>query len=767
MSAKKLVRSVFDFEDEFIETIAEVPEKEPEAWAPEKPLRVAGVGHPRVDGYARTTGDARFAVDVQLPRMTLGRVLRSPVPHARIRKIDTSEAEKVPGVLGIMTYANAPKIRWYRNSFLFDPHIRYEGDEVAFVVAETEVALEEALRRIHVEYEELPFVLEAEEAMKPNAPRLFKNGNIRDGKPRVYQRGDVEKGFAEADAVVEDTYRTQVVHHAPLEPHVCVVNWEGDRLTIWESTQATFRVQQGLANILKIPLNKIRVINYFMGAGFGSKLGIEKHTVMAALMAKRLGRPVKVVTPRKDEFLAMGNRPSSVQKLKVAAKKDGTLTAISLWSVGPGGAYRSGSAYLGTPAREMYRCPNVRTEEYTVYVNAGPARAMRAPGHVQAFFALDSILDDLAEKLGMDPLDFRIKNIAEIDQVRRRPYTSKRLKEAYEAGAKAIGWYERRNKKPGQGKGPLKRGIGMASQIWGGGGGPPAFATVEINRDGSVVVRSGSQDIGTGTRTIVAQIAAEELGLDLDRVTVVIGDTGVCPYGPTSGGSITAASLTPAVQAAAAEARDRLKEYAAVLLKVEPDQVSYEPGRFFVAAEPSRAVTFEEAAHKMGNNMIVATGARGLNPKGYTINSFGAQFAEVEVDVETGRVRVLKVVAAHDIGRAINPLTVRSQFEGGIMMGLGFALTEERWLDPQVGRQVNANLHEFKVPTIAETPEIEVIIVSEADTKANTVGGKGIGEPCIIPTAAAVANAVYNAIGVRVKELPITPDRVLQALGRV
>jgi len=764
--AKKLIRSVFDFEEGFIETIAEVPEKEPEAWAPERAMRVAGKGHPRVDGYARASGDARYAIDIQLPRMAYGRVLRSRIPHGRIRKIDTSEAEKVPGVLGIMTYANAPKIRWYRNSYLFDPHLRYEGDEVAFVVAETEGALEEALHKIRVDVEELPFVLDAEEAMRPTAPKLYKSGNIRDGKPRVYQRGDIQKGFAEADVVVEDAFKTQVVHHAPLEPHVCVVNWEGDRLTIWESTQATFRVQQGIASILKVPLNKVRVINAFMGAGFGSKLGIEKHTVMAALMARQIGRPVKVVTPRKDEFLSMGNRPASVQKLKVGAKKDGTLTAISLWSVGPGGAYRSGSAYLGTPVREMYKCANVRTEEYTVYVNAGPARAMRAPGHVQGFFALDSILDELAEKIGMDPLDFRIRNIAEIDQVRKRPYTSKRLKEAYEAGARAIGWYKRRNKVPGSGKGPLKRGLGMASQIWGGGGGPPAFATVEVNRDGTVVVHSGSQDIGTGTRTIVAQVAAEELGLDLDRVSVVIGDTALCPYGPTSGGSVTAASLTPAVQAAAVEARERLKDYAAVILGVDPEQVSYKPGRYYLTSDPSKSVSFEEAARKMGNNMVVTTGARGPNPKGYTINSFGAQFAEVEVDVETGRVRVLKIVAAHDIGRAINPLTVRSQFEGGIIMGMGYALTEERWLDPQVGRQVNPNLHEYRVPTLAETPEIEVIIVSEADTKANTVGGKGIGEPCIIPTAAAIANAVYNAIGVRVKELPITPDRVLRALGK-
>jgi xanthine dehydrogenase YagR molybdenum-binding subunit len=764
--AKKLVRSVWDFENEWVETVAEVPERLPEPWAPDRPLRVAGQKYPRVDGYQRVSGDARYAFDIQLPRMLHGKILRSPLPHARVKQIRAEKALALPGVVAVFTHENIPPIPWYGDSFLFDPHVRYEGDEVALVVAESEAVAEEALGLIEVDYEPLPFVIDPEEALAAGAPKLHDEGNLWNGRPNVYERGDVEKGFQEADVVVEDTFRTQVVHHAQLEVHVCVADWEGDQLTVYETTQATFSVQRSLASILKLPLNKVRVVNYFMGGGFGSKLGLEKQTVLAALAAKQLGRPVRIANPRKDEFLAMGNRPSSIQKLKVGAKRDGTLTAISLWSLGPGGAYRSAGAELGTPVREIYKCPNVRTEESTVYINAGPARPKRAPGHPQGTFALESILDEVAEKLGMDPLEFRLKNYAEIDQVRNRPYTSKYLREAYEAGAKAIGWYEKRNKIPGSGVGPIKRGIGMATQIWGGGGGPPAYATVEIVSDGSVIVRSGSQDIGGGTRTIVAQVAAEELGIPMDRVTVIMGDTALCPYGPTSGGSVTAASITPAVLAAAVEAREQLKGYAASALNVPADQLAWEPGRFFLKSDPGKSISFEEAASRLRSNMIVVTGARGPNPEGYTINSFGAQFAEVEVDTETGRVRVLKIVAAHSVGRLINPLTGRCQFEGGIIMGLGFALLENRWMDPNVGRMINTNLHDYRVPTMMEIPEIEVIIVSEPDTKANPVGGIGIGEPAIIPTAAAIANAVYNAIGVRVRELPITPYRVLEALGK-
>ncbi|MFZ0389404.1 MAG: xanthine dehydrogenase family protein molybdopterin-binding subunit, partial [Calditrichia bacterium] len=711
----------------------------------------------------KVSGSAVYALDVRLPGMVFARTLRSPFPNARITGIDTRKAKNLPGVLYILTHENSPEIKWYDRSLLFDPHVRYEGEEVAVVAAKTDAIAEEALKLIEVNYEELPFVTDPSRAMEEDAPEVYDSGNIVEGESDKSQRGNVEEGFRQADVVIEREYTTPVVIHNPTEVHCSAVNWDGDELTVWDSTQGIFSVRDRVADALKMPESHVRVIKKYMGGGFGSKLEAGKYTVMAAIIARRIGRPVHIALDRKAMNQAVGNRPSSYQRLKGGVKKDGTLTALQHYSYGPAGAYPSGAG-CSWPLRSIYKCENVKTEDYTVYINAGKARPFRAPGHVQGIVGLDSLMDELAEEIGMDPLEFRLKNYAEIDQVSNQPYTSKLLKECYRQGAKAIGWDNRR--KAGSGNGPLKTGIGMATQIWWGGGSPPAYATINLNRDGSLQVIAGTQDIGTGTYTIIAQVAAEVLEVPMDRIQVILGDTAVCPYGPSSGGSTTAPSISPAVRDAAELMKARLISGAAASLEVPEDQVRYRNGRLSAAGRNGNEMEIGEVVRKMRERVLTVTGARSQNPDGYTINSFGAQFAAVEVNENTGKIRVKKIVAAHDIGRTLNRKLLENQFHGGIMQGLGFALMEERVIDRNTGKVLTTNFHDYKIPTVMDTPEIEVIIVSDGDPQISNTGVKGIGEPAIIPTAGAIANAVYNALGVRIYDLPMTPDRVINALQK-
>lgn len=760
---RKIVKSKYFFEEDYIETLGEVSTEKVKDWGPNSQLKVVGKSLSRIDGYDKVSGSAVYSFDVTLPNMAYAKTLRCPLPHARIKRIDVSEAKKVPGVLAVLTYENAPKIPWYYGmSFLFDSHLRYEGDEVACVAAETEQIAADAIKLIHVEYEELPFVVDAGAAMKPGAAKVHEAGNIVRGKPQIYKRGDIEKGFKQADVVLEDTFSTQVEIHNPLEPHCSVVNWDGSRLTIWDSTQGVFSVRDAVADYLKMPASKVRVIKKYMGGAFGSKLEAGKYTVMAALLARKIGRPVRIALDRKAMNLAVGNRPDSVQKLKIGAKKDGTLIAMSHYSYGAAGAYPSGAG-CSWPLRTLYKCPNVRTEEYTVFINAGRGRPFRAPGHVQGTFAFESIIDETAEKIGMDPLEFRIKNYTEVDPSSNQPYTSKLLRQAYERGAAAIGWQN--HKSAGSDNGPVKTGLGVATQIWWGGGGPPAYATLKLNRDGSAHVIAGSQDLGTGTYTFVAQVAAEVLEIPIDKIQVTLGDTAVAPYCGSSGGSTTAPSVSPAVRDAAEQMKAKLISGAAAILNIAEDQLVYKEGTIFAQNQPDKKLTIANVVRRMRERVLITTGARNANPSGYAINSFGAQFARVEVDTYTGKIVVKKIVAAHDIGRVLNRKTLENQFHGGILQGLGFALTEERVMDEFSGKMLNPNLHDYKMATVYDVPEIEVIIVSEGDSLISNTGVKGIGEPAMIPTPAAVANAVYNAIGVRIKSLPITPDKVLMALN--
>jgi len=754
----RVVRTRVEFEGEISEELALVQGEDLAAWGEGAELRV--VGHParRIEGAAKVTGRAVYTHDLRFPGMLYARILRSPYPRARVRRVDPSRALALPGVRSVLHRFNAPKAAFRGEETIFRDEVRFVGDEVAAVAAESEETADEALGLISVDYEVLPHVVDLEEAIDDSSPRIDEKGNVHDAGS--YQRGDLRRAMREADAVVEGTYRTSTQMHNSLETHGAVAVWDGDLLTVFESTQHIFGVRQGLQAALRIPYAKIRVVCEHMGGGFGSKGGIGKYTIVAALFARELGVPVRCVLDRREENLAAGNRSATLQRVRIAAK-GGRISAIAhdAWSSAGQGRWVADPT---GPTKGLYDVPNVAVRSYRVMANTGSLSAFRAPGYVEGTFALESSIDELADTIGMDPLELRRRHAgATSDPISGLRYSAKRLIECFDIGAEEIGW-SRRRPKGLRGSAPgLRRGLGMASQLWGGGGAPPAYATVHLNPDGTAIVRIGTQDIGTGTRTIVAQVCAEELGIDLDAVRVEIGDTD-SPYAPISAGSLTVASIAPAIRLAAADAREQLLDVASGVLEVPRAELAVERGHVVSrGARTPLAKVFEE----LQNYTVVGRGGRMPNPEDLSLKTFGAHFAEVEVDPAVGEVRVEKVVAVHDIGRVIDPLTARSQVEGGVIQALGFALTEERVLDRPLGRVLNADLERYKVPTVMDVPRIVARFVDVPDSEANNTGAKGLGEPPIIPTAAAVANAVANALGVRIRHLPLTPARVLEALA--
>jgi xanthine dehydrogenase YagR molybdenum-binding subunit len=713
---------------------------------PEKQeFKIIGQYTPRVDGKLIVTGRAKYTQDLSFKDMLCGKILRSPYASAEIIGMDISQAESLPGVKAVLK--------------LKEGRVKYEGEQVAAVAADDEKTAEEALGLIRVDYKLLPHVVAPEKAMAEGSPQVHDSANVQ--KLNEYNRGDVDKGFAEAEIIFERTYKTAVEIHHPVETHVSIAQWDEDRLTVWDSTQAIFSVRDGLARALGIPASRIRVIKMYMGGGFGCKLGVNEHTIVAAQLAKETGRPVKITLSRKENSLCVGNRPTSLITVKAGVKKDGALISLFMKNYTSGGVGRGDRC--SEPLIDIYKCPNVKVEEFTVFTNTGASRPTRAPGHVQGTFALEGFMEELANELGFDPLDLRRKNYTSSNRGETGiPYSSKGLDKCYELGASAIGW-ARRNKKPGGGQGKKKRGLGVASQIWWGAGVPGTLADVKIHPDGSVEAISGTQDLGGGTRTFMATITAETLGLEPQDITVKIGDT-TYPWAPSSGGSQTTPSVAPAIRDAAMKAAEHLKSLAAKKLNVAASDIALGNKNLFDKNNPERSVAFQEITKELRREAVFH-GERGDLPAGFAYNSFGAHFAEVEVDTETGQVKVLKVVAAHEIGRVINKQTAESQVVGGITQGVSAALFEERVIDENTGKMVNPNLQNYKPATSMDSPEIVPIFIDIVDPRINNLGTKGLGEPPRIPISAAVANAVYNAIGVHLREIPMTPDKVLKALG--
>ncbi|MEJ2661713.1 MAG: molybdopterin-dependent oxidoreductase, partial [Desulfobacteraceae bacterium] len=583
---------------------------------------------------------------------------------------------------------------------------------------------------------------------------------------------DVAEGMAEADVVLEESYRTECEIHTPMELHGCVANWEADRLTIWESTQGVYAVQKKVAEALNLPLSKVRVIGHYMGGGFGSKLRAGKYTVIAALLARITGRPVKMVLSREETYLAVGNRPPSNMTLKAGVKKDGTLTALDFTCTGTGGAYPAGGTSLvDWQVQDLYQCPNVRTSCTDVYINAGPARPFRAPGHPQGSWALEQMLDALAAAIEMDPVDLRLKNIALYSQARKGnpAYTSTGLRDCLAKGAEAFGWKEARARIAAAGnRGLIRRGVGMAAGLWiAGAGRPPSTIILKLFADGSVNLNMGASDIGTGTKTVMALVVAEELGIKPDSIQIEHADTGTTQYATPSGGSKTVPTESPAVRAAAVNLKQQMLEIAARDLAADPAALYFQAGRIVARKDPAKMISFTELSGLKKQGVLVGIGYRGPNPENKATNPFAAQFCEVEVNTGTGEVRIIRFLGAHDSGRVMSRLTYDNQVFGGITMGIGLATTEARILDKnQTGKMVNRNWHDYKLPTALDVPlEMTSLPIEPDDTEANTTGAKGLGEPVTIPTAAAVANAVYHATGVRVTRTPVNPVQLCRLLA--
>ena len=717
----RLIRTEKEVEGRYEEVWIVVDEDALEQW-PTGPRRVVGQPVTRIDGRERATGQAVYTADLVLPGMLHAAVLRSPHPRARVARLDLGPALAMPGVHAALGPGEITQ--------LVDD-CNYQGVAVAAVCADTLAEAHAAVRALDVRFEVLEPLLDADEAVARK--QLL-------GDARVRSRGDAERGLAQADVVVEAEFRTQVVLHNSMETHQAVVEWVGDGVDVHISTQYIWGIRDGVAEGLGLAADKVRVVCHFMGGGFGSKNSPDDYTFIAAELARRTARPVKCALTRREENTAAGNRNATIQRLTIGARSDGTLTAMKgefVNAVGWGG-WSSGTE---GPMQMLYACPNVHTTTYGAKLNLPPMKAFRAPGFVEGTFGLEALLDELAAKLDLDPLEVRRRNHAAEDEVEGRAYSGKNLLECYR---RAEPHWNRRHEVRARSTDVVKRGVGMASQIWYGGGGPPSYAWVRVGSDGRAMVVTAMQDIGTGTRTAMAQIAAEELGIPLEHVSVSLGDSARGPYAAISAGSSTTPSMGPAVRAAAADARRQIEEIAEQ--RGTPD------------APLAEVVALLEDAQILGK------GARGPNPAGMQVLTFGVQVVEVAVDVETGEVTVERVAAVHDVGRVINPLGASSQIEGGIIQGIGHTLSEERLHDPGTGRLLTTTLESYRMPTIADVPEIVSELIDEPDAHLTNLGSKGLGEPPIIPVAAAIANAIRDATGADVRKLPISREEMLRAL---
>ncbi len=769
--------------------IRQVPADEPPQLPVNAELHSIGRSIPRLDAVQKVTGTAKYTFDVQLPGMLYARQVVCPWAHARVRSIDTSAAERHPGVRAVHVLEALLQSAQLRdpgaeaaNRY---PTVRYAGQPVAAVAAETQRIADEAAKLVKVEYERLPHVTDLDAAMADEAPIVFpgpveqpstaggggapeglaQKGNIRGpnfGMPGMTPTGDIDRGLADADVVVEAEYRTQVQTHVPMETHGIVADWRDDELTIYASTQHTHSVRDEAAEHFDLPKSKIRVISDFTGGGFGAKYGINNFGLLAIHLSQKAGAPVRLMLDRREEHISAGNRPNSLQRVRIGAMRDGTLTAVDVISWGTGGI--AGGAGIGFCYNSLYPCPNMRTEQYDVFTNAGPCAAFRAPGQVQGIFSLEQAIDELADRLGLDPLMLR-------ERIDTNP-TDDTLARAHERriGAERFGWDRRRP--PNSDAGPVKHGIGMAQAQWVYVVSPPTTVEVRIADDGSVSVYNSTQDVGTGTRTVLAQVVAEEFGLSPGEVGVYIGDTRF-PWGPPSGGSRVTASVTPAARNAAyAAARELAVRLAPLFEDANPDDIFFADGKVGVRGNEGAARPLKEVAKEAKFGEISKLAKRPDDYEGFAVPGElsisrhglgGVQFAEVTVDVETGVVKVSRVLSANDCGRPINPKLVESQVIGGVIQGVSYALYEDRIIDAASGHQLNANVDQYKMVGSRETPEIEVMLIEQIGAQSST-DARGIAEASNVATSAAVANAFYNATGKRIRTLPMNPANVLAAL---
>ncbi len=692
---------------------------------------IVGKSVPRKGLLEKLTGEARYTADMKMPGMLHGRIVRSPHPHADVLAVDTSAAASLPGVYATVTPFDAPRGHIAADLPVLDTRVRFVGDEVAAVAAEDADTAAAALDLIRVEYRTLPFVVDPEEALQPGAPQLYPDGNLATGRPLVLERGDVAQGFTEADLILEDVFRTPGHSPSPLEPRAVLASWEGEQLTVWKCTRGVHQDRAALASALEIDPENIRVVGPPLGAGYGAK-DETRLAALAAVLAQRAGRPVRIER-------------------------------------------RTAQAGL-----YLYTCANVRSEGRLAYTNRPAAGSYRGLGAPQGHFALESLIDRGAEQLGIDPLDLRLRHHVRIEgQPGKRvtppgdiidtqpveggiPFSSNGLEECLRRGAGAIAWRANR-RLPNSSPGSKKRGLGMSMLIYRGGPGGQSSAQVRLSRDGRIELVTGLMDVGEGATTALAQMTAESLGGAFEDVVPVFADTATTPRAPNTAGSTATFSTGTAIVQAASQIRARLLEAASLAMDVPIDVLDIRHGLVYLEADPLHNMTLAEILQSAGEDLMYAEATVTPGSPEYIINTFGAHFAEVEVDTDTGRIRVLRYVAAHDSGQIINPNLAINQVEGGVSQMLGFTLSEDLLSDGPTGVTLNPSFLEHKSPTIMDYPDIRVIFADVVDPVA-PLGAKALGEPPCVGVAPAIANAIYNAIGIRFNRLPITPDQVLNAL---
>lgn len=747
---------------------------------------VIGKSVKRGDILEKVTGHAMYAGDLHLPGMLHGKTKRSEVAHAHIRRIDASKALALPGVKAVLTHENVPRVLHYGSphprsasvtcdQYILDSKVRFWGEGVAAVAAISEEIAEEALDLIEVDYEELPAVFTVEDALRPDAPRIHEvgpGGNLV-LDPVLVVRGDVERGFAQADLILEGEFDLGRPTPAYMEPNVCVSQWDGNgKLTMWTSTQTAFMVRGILADVLGVPLNKVRVVVDHMGGGFGAKQDLFQHEFLCALLARQTRRPVRMEFSRKETFVGGRSRHPARIWLKQGFRKDGTITARQASVVFNSGAYGShgpGVTNVGTAAlTSLYRCENVRLEGRCVYTNNPIAGAFRGYGVVQTYYALDIQMDEAAQRLGLDPAELKLRNAVRAGDIAPsgHPIVGHGLPDCIRRGMEESGWASRPQRARDD-RGRVRRGWGIGCEMHGSSAYPgikeQGNAIVKMNEDGTVTLLTGTAGLGTGAHTALSQIVAEELGVPFEDISVVHGDTDVVPWDIGAFASHTTYLGGRAAQLAAAEVKRQLLDRAADRLEVAATDLEVRQGVISVRGVPGLQLTVREAvgatrgvpaAHLVGTGSYHPT-------KSY---SFAAHFVEVAVDTETGQIEVLQVIPVHEIGKVIHPIAAAGQIEGGIQQGIGHTLTEDYVIDARTGRSLNASFTDYKMPLSMDMPPIRTVLLETAPDPGGPHGAKGVGEDPIIAIGPAIANAVHDAIGVRFRCYPITPERVLNAL---
>jgi xanthine dehydrogenase YagR molybdenum-binding subunit len=699
------------------------------AWPDAAQRALLGKRHTRLDGPAKSSGRATYAYDVRRPNMLYGKMVTSPHAHARVVSIDTSAADAMPGVKAIdIIMGPAKEIQW-------------ASQEVVAVAAETEEQARDAAERVRVEYEVLPFFV------RDTAPSGLRTEQVQ--VMNEQKEGDPDQGFRDGEVSIEGTYGSPVITHCCLEAHGQVCEWEGENLTVWATTQAVSGIGPQFAEALGIPASSVRILTPYMGGGFGSKFAADTWGISCARLAKKAGRPVKMMLERGHDLMVGGCRPSMYAHVRVAAKRDGTLTAWSSESWGTGGVGPAGNPQLPY----VFAVANRSSKHTRVSTNIGPARAWRAPNHPQMCLITMSALDDLAAAARMDPLELLLKNIALTGQ-RSQTYRDELLK-----CAELMDWKRKWHPRGDPAAGPIKRGVGLSLHTWGGGG-HESNSIVTIFPDGAVEVNLASQDLGTGTRTVIAIVVAETLGLPLQGVKVNIGDSRY-PQSGASGGSTTVGGVSSSTRVAATDAFNSLAAQVAPALGVKPEELEAKAGRIRVKANPAKGLSWKQACARLGGKPLSANGTR--NRSLISSGVCGVQMAEVSVDVETGVVQMEKLVAVQDCGLVVDLTTAESQVYGALIMGICYALYEEKLMDDITGKCLNPDMEFYKLAGAADIGELVVHMMTGPGYDER--GMIGLGEPPVISPGAAISNAVANATGKRVSTLPLTPDRVLAALG--